>query len=57
MHVAPLRRASAGEQADTAGVLWAMDRVTFRDIVLASRIDRRQLYEEILDTMEVDTLT
>eukprot|EP00884_Botryococcus_braunii_P021180 jgi/Botrbrau1/7746/Bobra.0159s0176.1 len=36
------------------GCCGAMDRrPRFRDIVLASRIDRRRQYEEILDTMEV----
>jgi len=40
-------------QAATDGVLWAMDRITFRKIVLKSAYKRRQLYEALIDSVPI----
>ena len=40
-------------QALTHGVVWAMSRTTFRDIVLAGRVQKRARYEEVLGDMEI----
>lgn len=40
-------------QAVTDGVLWAMERSTFRTIVLAARMQKRQRYEEVLADMAI----
>lgn len=40
-------------QAVTEGVLWAMDRSTFRAIVLAARVQKRRRYEEALADMAI----
>ena len=36
------------EQAVTDGMLWAMDRGTFRTIVLASRVQQRARFEKVV---------
>ncbi len=41
-------------QAVSDGVLWAMERSTFRTIVLAARMQKRRRYEEVSNiTFEV----
>lgn len=40
---------AASVRAQTAGALWAMDRHTFRRILLKSAFKKRKLYEELLD--------
>lgn len=40
-------------QALTEGVVWAMNRTTFRSIVLAGRVQRRARYEKVLGDMEI----
>ncbi len=40
-------------QAATAGVLWALDRGTFRAIVVAATMQKRVQHEAILDKMAV----
>jgi len=40
-------------QAETDGLLWGMDRSTFRRIILQSRIERRERFEETLQNMSV----
>ncbi len=40
-------------QAVTHGVMWAMSRTTFRDIVLTGRMQKRARYEEVLGDMEI----
>lgn len=40
-------------QAVTDGVVWRMDRATFRRIILASRIARRERFEETLKGMSI----
>lgn len=40
-------------QAVTGGVLWAMDRSTFRTIVLGARVQKRRRYEEVLANMAI----
>lgn len=40
-------------QAVTDGVLWVMERSTFRTIVLAARMQKRQRYEEVLTNMAI----
>jgi hypothetical protein len=40
-------------QAVTDGVLWVMERSTFRTIVLAARMQMRQRYEEVLADMAI----
>ena len=42
-------------QALTHGVVWAMSRTTFRDIVLAGRVQKRACYEEVLGDMRIFT--
>lgn len=38
-------------QSETAGTLWAMDRNTFRRIILKSAVKRRKLFEMLLDSV------
>lgn len=38
-------------QADSDGSLWAMDRTTFRRIVLKSAFKKRQMYERLLESV------
>lgn len=38
-------------QAETAGQLWAMDRQTFRRILLKSAFRKRKMYETLLDNV------
>ncbi|KAL5273967.1 PRKAR2B family protein [Megaselia abdita] len=38
-------------QAETAGTLWALDRKTFRRIILKSAVRRRNLFETLLDSV------
>lgn len=38
-------------RAATAGKLWALDRLTFRRIVLKSAFEKRKMYEQLLDNM------
>lgn len=38
-------------QAETAGHLWAMDRQTFRRILLKSAFKKRKMYESLLDNV------
>lgn len=40
-------------QALTDGVLWAMERSTFRTIVLAARVQKRRRYEEVLADVDI----
>lgn len=40
-------------QAETEGVLWGVDRATFRNIIVASKMHKRQHYEAVLAAMEV----
>lgn len=40
---------AASVRAQTPGALWAMDRHTFRRILLKSAFKKRKLYEELLD--------
>ncbi|KPJ09616.1 cAMP-dependent protein kinase type II regulatory subunit [Papilio machaon] len=40
---------AASVRAQSAGALWAMDRHTFRRILLKSAFKKRKLYEELLD--------
>ena len=48
-----LRAGSLWVQALTHGVVWAMSRTTFRDVVLAGRMQKRAHYEEVLGDMEI----
>lgn len=38
-------------QAETNGLLWAMDRQTFRRILLKSAFKKRKMYEELLNSV------
>lgn len=38
-------------KAETVGQLWAMDRQTFRRILLKSAFRKRKMYESLLDTV------
>lgn len=38
-------------QSETEGILWAMDRTTFRRIILNAAVKRRKLFEQLLDTV------
>ena len=38
-------------QADTNGSLWAMDRQTFRRIVLKNAFKKRKMYEKLLESV------
>ena len=38
-------------QAETEGSLWAMDRQTFRRIVLKNAFKKRQMYEQLLNAV------
>ena len=40
-------------QAETAGSLWAMDRQTFRKIVLKSAFQKRKMYESFLENVSL----
>lgn len=40
---------AATVQAASAGALWAMDRQTFRRIVLKSAFRKRKMYEKLID--------
>lgn len=42
---------AATVQAESDGSLWAMDRQTFRRIVLKSAFKKRQMYESLLDSV------
>ena len=44
---------AATVQAATAGVLWGLDRSTFRSIVVAATVARRQAYDGILAAMTI----
>lgn len=45
-------------QAQTPGALWAVDRSTFRSIIVDSMIRKREHHEELLSNMKVfSTLT
>ncbi|CAL5229437.1 g12760 [Coccomyxa viridis] len=46
-------RRAATVRALTEGVVWAMNRTTFRSIVLAGRVQRRARYEKVLGDMEI----
>jgi len=38
-------------QAETTGLIWGMDRQTFRRIVLKSAFKKRQMYEKLIETV------
>ena len=40
-------------QAETDGSLWAMDRQTFRKIVLKSAFQKRKMYESFLENVRL----
>lgn len=40
-------------QGETDGLLWAVDRVTFRNIIVLSMAQKRQKYEAILEQMDM----
>lgn len=40
-------------QAVSNGIVWGMDRATFRRIILAARIKRREKFEETLQEMPI----
>lgn len=40
-------------QAQTSGSLWAMDRQTFRKIVLKSAFQKRKMYESFLENVSL----
>ncbi|XP_020800986.1 cAMP-dependent protein kinase type II regulatory subunit isoform X1 [Drosophila serrata] len=42
---------AATVQAETTGLLWAMDRQTFRRILLKSAFRKRKMYEELLNSV------
>uniref|UniRef100_A0A1A9VPC1 cAMP-dependent protein kinase type II regulatory subunit n=1 Tax=Glossina austeni TaxID=7395 RepID=A0A1A9VPC1_GLOAU len=42
---------AATVQAETAGLLWAMDRQTFRRILLKSAFKKRKMYESLLNSV------
>ena len=42
---------SATVLAQTQGILWAMDRTSFRQIVLKSAFKKRKMYEELLESV------
>ncbi|XP_030388221.1 cAMP-dependent protein kinase type II regulatory subunit isoform X2 [Scaptodrosophila lebanonensis] len=42
---------AATVQAETSGLLWAMDRQTFRRILLKSAFRKRKMYEELLNNV------
>jgi len=42
---------AATVQAETEGSLWAMDRITFRRIVLKNAFKKRQMYENLIDSV------
>ncbi|XP_070066589.1 cAMP-dependent protein kinase type II regulatory subunit isoform X2 [Drosophila virilis] len=42
---------AATVQAETSGLLWAMDRQTFRRILLKSAFKKRKMYEELLNSV------
>ncbi|XP_023162793.1 cAMP-dependent protein kinase type II regulatory subunit isoform X1 [Drosophila hydei] len=42
---------AATVQAETVGLLWAMDRQTFRRILLKSAFKKRKMYEELLNSV------
>lgn len=44
-------RRAATIQADSIGQLWAMDRQTFRRILLKSAFRKRKMYESLLDSV------
>lgn len=44
---------AASVRAQTPGALWAMDRHTFRRILLKSAFKKRKLYEELLDKVPI----
>lgn len=40
-------------EAETTGHLWAMDRQTFRRILLKSAFRKRKMYESLLDSVPI----
>ena len=40
-------------QATTDGILWGLDRSTFRSIMVATTLKRRQAYEGVLANMSI----
>ena len=42
---------AATVQAETEGSLWAMDRITFRRIILKNAFKKRQMYENLIDSV------
>eukprot|EP01026_Neomeris_dumetosa_P066715 TRINITY_DN6473_c0_g1_i6.p1 TRINITY_DN6473_c0_g1~~TRINITY_DN6473_c0_g1_i6.p1 ORF type:complete len:336 (-),score=62.15 TRINITY_DN6473_c0_g1_i6:405-1412(-) len=44
---------AATVEAETEGILWAVDRQTFRVIILGSMMQKRQRYDEILSSMPI----
>ena len=46
---------SSSFQAVTGGTLWAMDRSTFRRIVLKSAFQKRKMYEALLEKVPLLT--
>ena len=38
-------------QAESNGIVWCMDRVTFRSIIVVSTMEKRQRYEQSLASM------
>lgn len=42
---------AATVQAETDGSLWAMDRLTFRKIVLKNAYKKRQMYENLIESV------
>ena len=44
-----------GVQAESAGAVWAMERNTFRSIIVVSTMQKRQQYEECLASMPLFT--
>ena len=53
MPSAGLQRVWTVLQAESDGVLWGLDRVTFRNIILVSTMQKRQHYEETLAGMSL----
>lgn len=44
---------AATVQAEADGSLWAMDRLTFRKIILKNAYKKRQIYEALIDSVPI----
>lgn len=42
---------AASVKATTQGSLWAMDRLTFRRIILKSAFKKRKMYEQLIESV------